>query len=110
MYSFQTAFDDYIKNKTIHDYDTIEGNLRFVKNRHNDIIIDVIYIKECFRRRGLLKKFLCYIVDHVDVIRNEKFMIVSVLSKILYDYLLRFEYNGWKFKLIYDGFLLTKIK
>lgn len=109
MYSFTTAFDDYIKNKVAREYDTVEGNLRFVNNNNNLIIIDVIYVKECFRQRGILKMFLQYVVDNICKTKKYKFMIASVLSKILYDYLLRFNYNEHKFKLKRDGFLLSKI-
>jgi len=105
MYSFITAFDDHIKNKVIYDYNTIEGNLRFVKNK-SIIIIDVIFLHECFRRRGILKKFLHHVVNSVKIFKF-KFMIQSVLSKILYEYLLRFNYDGHTFKLCKDGFLLT---
>lgn len=108
MHSFVTAFDDYIENKLTREYDTIEGNLRFVNNNDNLIIIDVIYVKECFRQRGLFKNFLQYVVDYVNKTKKYKFMIVSVLSKILYEYLSRFVYHEHKFKLTCDGFLLSK--
>lgn len=106
IHSFKTAFDDYVKNAIITEYDTLEGNLRFVKNNKKIIIIDVIYIKKCFRKKGILKNFLRYIVNYIKNISDVEFMIVSVLSKILYEYLLRFEYDGYKFKLVEDGFLL----
>lgn len=109
MYSFITAFNDHVENKSTHEYDTIEGNLRFVINNKNLIIIDVIYVKECFRQKGILKKFLQHVVDYSSNTTQIKFMIVSVLSKILYEYLERFTYNDHKFKLTRDGFLLVRI-
>lgn len=110
MHSFITAFNDYAENKLTPEYDTIEGNLRFVNNNDNLIVIDAIYVKECFRQRGILKKFLEHVVNYVSKTNKFKFMIVSVLSKILYEYLERFMYNNHKFKLTRDGFLLVKVK
>lgn len=113
MFSFITAFDNYTDEITKikkYEYDTIEGNLRFVKYKNNIIVIDVIYVKECFRRKGILKKLLFHVVNFIDNNKHKKFIITSVISKILYNYLINFEHNGYMFKLTRDGFILRKTK
>jgi len=106
MFSFRTAFDDYVINLDIFEYETIEGSLRFVKNDSNMIIIDEIYVKKEFRQRGILKIFLEHVTNYMIKNKNKQFMIQSVISKILYDYLIRYEKNGCKFMLTKSGFLL----
>lgn len=107
--SFKIALDDYLmKYKNFStgncEYNTIEGYLRFVKGNNNDVILDGIFVKEEFRERGILTNFLKYIID----IQIPNVWIVSVLSDILYHYLMRFSYNGYRFKLGKLGFRLTK--
>lgn len=109
MFSFQTALDNYLINYNIinignFEYTTIEGELRFVKINNTDIVLDCIIVKKDFRECGILTKFLKYIVDK----QIENFWIVSVISNILYHYLLRFKYNGYHFELNKRGFKLVK--
>jgi hypothetical protein len=107
--SFKIALNDYLmKHEKLptgnSEYNTIEGYLRFVKGNNNDVVLDVICVKEEFRQRGILTNFLKYIIDK----QIPNVWIVSVISDILYHYLMRFNYNGYRFKLCRIGFRLTQ--
>lgn len=83
-----------------HSYDNEIGTITFIKGKKYVTIYE-IYIKTEHRNSGHCRKFI------INMILNEKsFMIVSVLSIILYEYLLRFKYNGYRFKLTPLGFLM----
>lgn len=81
------------------------GEIIFFKNnRKQDVIIIYgIYIKPEYRNKGFCKNILYHLIDKCS--KNFQFLCVeSVLSKILYDYLLRFEYKKTHFILKKDGF------
>jgi hypothetical protein len=111
MFSFRTATCNYINIFPFlclgsYEYDTIEGNIRFTKIDNFKICIDSVYIKPILRNRKIFKNFLHYIID--TNIKN--FYIISVINKMLYNYLIRFEYKKCKFKLLKEGFKLKKRK
>jgi predicted GNAT family acetyltransferase len=111
MYTFISAFDNYMSifdstEKKSYEYDTIEGELRFVKINSTDIILNSIYVKPELRGRRILEKFLFHVVKYIKQNKLKHFWIVDVLSKILYGYLLRFKYNDCRFKLHQKGFFL----
>ena len=91
------------KNNGKYSFECVYGSIEFhnlVKN--NYIIVHEIYIKEIYRNRGLCKDFIKYLID----CSKNKYQIViqSVFSKILYNFLLKFEYDDYKFILKKDGF------
>jgi hypothetical protein len=112
MYTFASAFENYISifdnaEKKSYEYDTIEGELRFVKINSTDIILNSIYVKPELRGIRILEKFLFHVVKFIKQNNLKYFWIVDVISKILYDYLLRFEHDNYKFKLCRKGFFIS---
>jgi hypothetical protein len=111
MATFNEIIDIYLTNYSTYDYSKIvfeceHGELIFYKDKNNlnSIIIYGIFIKEEHRQKGLCKNILQYCIDNGN--KYFKTLIVeSVLSKILYDYLLRFNYNNKGFKLTQKGFI-----
>ena len=114
--NFYEIVDDYLNLFSINkinkikkiSYDCEYGSIQFIEyfNNSNKIIVHEIYIKEQYRNQGLCKKFIEYLIEKVP--KNNKIIIQSVLSKILYEYLLRFEYAGKKFILKKEGFCYIK--
>lgn len=84
------------------EYECKYGNITFIKENCNVIIVYEIYIKEQYRRQGMCHDFIVSLIQS-----RYNFLIVSVLSKILYYYLMRFNYNGRKFRLTNKGFLFV---
>ncbi len=68
-------------------------------------IVFEIYIMEEYRNKGLCREFLQKLID---LSPTKKVAVEAVLSKILYNYLVRFKYKGKKFKLTTDSFVYTK--
>jgi predicted GNAT family acetyltransferase len=93
------------------------GELTFLKNKTKMLIIHGIFIKEQYKKKGICRNILQYIVDVNNANNandvnnaNNKFKQLcfnSVLSKILYEYLLRFEYKNKKFRLTKTGFYMN---
>lgn len=82
------------------------GSVEFVKSdKAYKIIIHEIYIKEQYRNKGLCKQFIKYLVDRCI---GKQIIIQSVISKILYGFLLRFTYSDGKFILENEGFVFYK--
>ena len=77
--------------------------ISFINNQSNKLIIHEIFVKEEFRNKGLCKEFIKYLIDKFP---HKKIIIQSVLSKILYNFLLRFEYKNRYFMLKKEGFYL----
>jgi len=76
------------------------------KQNENVLILFGIYINPEYRNKGLCRDILYYLIDKIVDFKNFKYICVqSVLSKILYEYLLRFTYKNKKFKLVENGFL-----
>ena len=107
-------WDTYLNDKnSIYKfcYDCKYGSIEFVKNpkksKKKNIILHEIYIKIQYRNQGLCKNFIKYLIDKSD--DKTCIIIQSVLSKILYDFLLRFRYNNQKFLLKKEGFIWNNI-
>ncbi len=86
-------------------FDCEHGSIEFVKIKNTDkIIVHEIYVREQYRKNGLCREFIKYLIDKS---KNKKVIIQSVLSKILYEFLLRFEYNNGKFIVSKNGFVFV---
>lgn len=96
-------YDTYEKGKNTFESDI--GTITFMKNNRSITVFE-IYIELKYRQTGQCKKFLEYLIDRcIDL--NINIEIISVISKILYNYLCRFTYKGLKFKLNKNGFILN---
>ena len=96
-----------LKNKCKYSFECEYGSIEFYKtNKSNYIIVHEIYIKDIYRNKGFCKDFLKYLIDKCD--SKYQIVIQSVLSKILYYFLLRFEHNGYKFFVKKQGFYCDK--
>lgn len=106
----QSIIDEFINNYQSYDNGKISlesniGTITFIKNKKNNTItVFEIYIKEEFRRMGHCRKFLENLIDECDKI-NKNLIVVSVLSKILYNFLLKFNHKNRRFKLNNEGFI-----
>jgi hypothetical protein len=88
------------------EFDCTFGSIEFVKTKNpKKLYVHEIYVKEQYRNQGLCKEFIKCLIDKFP---NKIIIIQSVLSKILYDFLLRFEYNRKHFILAGEGFMLVK--
>jgi len=96
-----------LENNSKYNFECKYGCLEFHKKNNSNIIVHEIYINEMYRNKGLCKEFLKYLIDNS--ITKHQIIIQSVLSKILYYFLLRFEHNGYKFYLKKQGFYCGKI-
>ena len=118
--NFYKIVDDYLDNILLLEndtnnivkkfcYDCEYGSIEFIrhpkKSNIKKIIVHGIYIIEQYRNQGFCKEFIKYLIDKSD---KQNIIIQSVLSKILYDFLLRFEYMGKRFILIKEGFVFVK--
>jgi len=105
--NFYEIIDYYLNNYVIFklgkvSIDCVYGSIEFVKTLKKSIIVHEIFIGEQYRNQGLCREFIKYLIDNTE---GKKIIIQSVLSKILYDYLIRFEYTGKKFILKKEGFV-----
>lgn len=101
---------DNIINEYLNEYPTLSygknsyeckyGYVTFIKENINSIIVYEIYVNEEYRRKGICHDFLVSLIQS-----RYTFLIVSVLSKILFSYLQRFRYKNRKFKFTSEGFL-----
>lgn len=99
-------FNTFQINKKI-EFECEYGSIEFYKySNTNKIVVHSIYIKEQFRKKGLCGEFIKYLLDMIE--GNKILVIQSVLSKILYEYLERFEYNKTIFVLKKEGFVAKK--
>lgn len=109
MEQFNEIIDTYLLNYDLYENGKVEfecdyGELIFFKRNRNMLILFGICIFPEYRQKGLCRNILHYLIDK----SREKFkyvLVESVLSKVLYEYLLRFEYKNRKFKRTYEGFL-----
>jgi len=90
------------------EFDCNYGELIFVKRNHNMLILFGIYINPEYREKGFCRNILYYLIEKSKG-KFQYILIESVISKLLYEYLLRFKYNNEKFKLTRQGFIY-KIK
>lgn len=101
-------FNKFQINKKI-EFECEYGSIEFFKySNPNKIIVHSIYIKKQYRRKGLCGGFIKYLIDKIE--DRQTLVIQSVLSKILYEYLSRFEYNKTIFVLKKEGFVAIKNK
>ena len=77
----------------------------FFKNNSNMLILFGIYISSEYREKGFCRNILYYLIDSAKKYNFKYFCVQSVLSKILYEYLLRFKYNNKGFNLKKIGFV-----
>lgn len=113
MEQFIEIIDTYILNYHSYQTDKVEfecdyGELVFNKDSSDVLTLSSIFINPRYRRNGFCKNIIHYLIEKSKN-RFEYLLIESVVSKILYDYLLRFKYNDKKFKLNDYGFVY-KIK
>ncbi len=109
MDQFKELIDAYIENYSKFEngkvnFDCDYGELIFFKDKSNILILFGIYIFPEHRNKGLCRDILHYLIDQ----STNKFKYIcvqSVISKILYEYLLRFRYKNKKFKLVKTGFI-----
>lgn len=100
-------FNNFKLNEKI-EFNCNYGTIEFYKSTNTTkIIIHSVYIKEHYRRQGQCKKLIEYLIDNIE--KNKILIIQSVLSKILYEYLERFNYKKTIFILKKEGFVAQKI-
>ena len=108
MESFKGLINIYLSNYSTYKngkvlFECEYGELIFLKNNSNNLILFGIYINPEYRQKGLCRDILYYLID--TSLNKFKFLCVqSVLSKILYEYLIRFKYNDKRFKIKKQGF------
>jgi len=109
MDQFKEIIDAYISNynsfeKCKISFDCDYGELIFNKENDNCLTIYGIYIFPKHRNKGLCREILHYSIEQCTN-KFKYFCVQSVLSKVLYNYLLRFKYKDKKFKNISSGFI-----
>jgi hypothetical protein len=114
MEQFKDVVNEYINNygsfkkgKICFDFD--QGELIFLKKQNNMLILCSIYIFPLYRRQGLCQNILHYLIDKAQQEKIKYVCVIDVISKVLYNYLLRFSYQDKKFKNTKNGFIY-KIK
>lgn len=109
MNQFIKFIDTYIDNYSIYDtgkvlFESTYGELIFYKNKSNTLIVHGIYIYPIYRKKGFCRNILQYLIEKGS--KKFKYLCIqSVISKILYEYLLRFEYNNKNFEVKKIGFI-----
>ena len=108
MSNFTEIIDTYLENYSTYNNGMVEfeckyGSLTFYKPTHPIIIVHAIYILPEYRQQGVCRNILQYLIDSAPKM-FKKVRVQTVLSKVLYEYLLRFEYKNRKFKLSTYGF------
>ena len=100
--AYYENYSTYSDGKVVFECDL--GELIFYKKDPRYITIFSICVAPEYRQKGICSNIFKYIINKNN--RQFKyFMVESVLSKILYDYLLRFKYNDKKFRLESSGFI-----
>lgn len=112
MESFIEAINTYLSNYSTYkkgkvNFECYCGELIFIKNNSNMLILFGIYINPDYREKGFCRNILYYLIDSAKEKNFKYFSVQSVLSKVLYEYLLRFKYNDKVFKLKKTGFVYT---
>jgi len=97
-------YDSFEKGKVSFDCDY--GELTFIKERDDIIVLYAIFVYPEYREKGLCRDTLYYLIDNAHT-HFTYLSVQSVLSKILYEYLLRFTYHGKKFRQTKDGFIIN---
>jgi GNAT superfamily N-acetyltransferase len=102
--TFLLNYSNYKHGK--YEFECEYGELVFYKNNmnKNTIIIHGIYIKPDYRNKGICKNILNYLIDICS--KQYKYLYIqSVISKILFEYLLRYNYKKKFFLLKKEGFV-----
>ena len=112
MNKFTEIIDTYLLNYSTYcegkmSFECEQGELIFNKKHNKMITLFGIYIFPEYRQNGLCRNILQYLIDKS--LYCNYLCVESVLSKVLYEYLLRFKYKNKKFKKTYYGFVF-KIK
>jgi hypothetical protein len=110
MEGFIESIDNYLSNHSTYEKGKVEfecegGELIFYKNNSNVLTLFGIYISSEYRQKGFCRNILHYLIDNAKKYNFKYFRVQSVLSKILYEYLLRFEYKNKNFVLKKEGFV-----
>jgi hypothetical protein len=111
MSNFIELIDTYISNYSTYPGGKIEfeceyGDLVFYKTGTREIIIHGIYIFPEYRQNGLCRGIIEHLIDVVP--RSfTRLRIQAVISKILYEYLVRFRYKNRGFRLNMGQFEYT---
>ncbi|MFY7728775.1 MAG: GNAT family N-acetyltransferase [Flavobacterium sp.] len=111
MSSFTELIDIYITQYDSFDvgkisFDCDYGELTFLKtNNTADFILYAIYVVPLHRNQGYCRSILHHMIDNAFRGGFTSIWVQSVLSKVLYEYLERFEYNGHRFQHTKHGFL-----
>lgn len=109
MDQFKEIMDAYFTNYLTFEegnmsFDCDYGELLFYKKNPEICTLRGIYIFPQYRNKGFCREILQYLINKCA--NQFKYLCVeSVISKILYLYLLRFTYNNKKFKNTIDGFV-----
>ena len=109
MSEFFKFIDTYINYYSIYDkgkvcFESTYGELIFYKNNSNTLIVDGIYIYPDYRKNGFCRNILHYLIEKGS--QHFKYLCIqSVISKILYEYLLRFKYKNKNFIIKKIGFI-----
>jgi len=106
--NFKGIIDTYFLNYMEYDYGKVAfecdyGELIFLKTRYNVITIYGIYFFPEYRQQGLCREILHYLID-IGAPYFKFLCVQTVLSNILHDYLLRFQYKNKNFLKYKDGF------
>jgi hypothetical protein len=100
--AYFTNYSSFEEGKVTFDCDY--GELTFYKRNVDICVLNGIYIFPQYRKKGFCRDILQYLIDKCSD-KCQYFCVESVISKILYMYLLRFTYNNKKFKLVKTGFI-----
>ena len=109
MEKFSEIIDTYLREYSTYQNGKVEfeckyGELIFYKDNPDILNLYGIYIYPEYRQQGLCRNIIHYLIDHSS--NTFKYLLIeSVLSKILYEYLLRFKYNKKSFCLKPEGFI-----
>lgn len=109
MEEFKKIIDTYLLNYESYEKGKVEfdcnyGELIFLKDNRNMLTLFGIYIHPEYREQGFCRSILRYLIDKSKCQFNYV-LVESVISKILYEYLLRFKYQNKKFNNTKNGFI-----
>lgn len=91
-------------------FDYMHGELIFLNEIPEQITLFGIYIHPEYRRQGMCRHILCTLIDCGIRHHIKSVAIISVLSKILYEYLKRFRYKTFKFTQTTQGWICRLVQ
>ena len=103
--TFVAHYDTYPLGEIVMECE--EGEIIFWKKTANptNLAIFGLYVHPSRRNQGICRRLLQHLVDVGKQTKEcEQVCVLSVLSKPLHEYLLRFRHQGCRFRLKYDGF------